>query len=1040
MNDPVKNVQLLTSHSLAKRPTIGVLARRLVYSWAMAQLQGMVDACRERDVNLIYFPGGIIYHPDGFEASHNIVYDLASAANLDGLIVSTSTVTGSIPDDEGVQDFLKRFSPRPIISLERVLAGVPTVLKSEYESMAEAISHLIEVHGYRRIAYVNRTGAGPHYHRYRAYMDTLARYGIPYDPDLVLSERINLTSLGKWRPGIDFEALATSDDGFAVEALRLLQAQGIRVPDQVALVGFDDMAVSWLLTPPLTTVRAPFHEMGYKAVEMLLARLNGKEVPELVTLPCKLMVRQSCGCMPEEVIEAAIRTKLTHPDGLSASQATTPSKVGIEKLEAVVTNHRDAIVAEILQAGSVSETESDSGGAERLLDSFIAELKGLSPGLFLRELNDILNHVEITGDDAHSWQNALSVLRRWMWPCLDGERLALADDLWHQGRVLIGKITGRAQAYQALQTEEQAQLMREVGQRLITTFSVERLMDILTTGLPWIGFPSGYLALYEAPPAYHYPTSDLGLAKLVLAYNEKGRIAPEPNWQHYPAGQLLPDALWPDRQFIFEIEPLCFQENQIGFILFEMGPREGTPYDVLRGQISSALEGALLVAKEEKYTRQLQTVAEVTMTTSTILDMSELLQRVVDMTAARFGLYHAHIYLLNEAGDTLLSASGAGAVGRQMVAENYHIDLDAGQSLAARAVHMRKGELCNDVHTDPNWLPSPLLPDTQAELVTPLIAGDVVLGVLDVQSDATNAFTENDLRIQSTLAGQIASALQNVKLFEQITLANAEIHTLNEQLKKENLRMTAELDITRRLQQMLLPSDQELDQIENLDIAGFMEPADEVGGDYYDVLQHKGAVKFGIGDVTGHGLESGMLMLMLQTSVRTLLTSEEKDPVRFMDVLNQTLYQNLQRMNVDKNLTLALVDYAAAPNARSGQMRLIGQHEQVIVVRKGGQIELKDTLELGIPLALIAGITQFVKEIPIDLAPGDGIVLYSDGITDAVNEANQLYGLERLCMALNRHWAKSAKDIKQAVVTDIRRFIGRRKILDDLTLLVIKQR
>ncbi|MBN2002911.1 MAG: SpoIIE family protein phosphatase [Anaerolineae bacterium] len=1036
MNNQVKKAHLSASHPSKKRPTIGVLARRITHYWALAQLQGMIDACRELDANLIYFPGGVFASTEGQnESQHNIVYDLASTADLDGLIISTSTVTGYLSDDD-TKDFLKRFYPRPIVGLERPLAGVPTVLKSEYEAMAEIMAHLIEVHGYRRILYVNRVGPLLHHYRYRAYVDTLARYDIPYNPDFVFSAHLPQDWFGSLRPGIDYDAVVTADDNCAGYARQALQAQGVHVPDQVALTGFDDIARSAAMTPPLTTIGAPFHELGHKAVEMLLALLNGESVPDQVVLPCKLMIRQSCGCMSTEVINAKIRTQLesSTADVAQASQSAPPM------FDRVLSTQREAIVAEIKQIVDPSAIDPDPGSVEGLLDALLDEVKGQLPGLFLRKLSNILNRNEITVREVQLWQTGISALRRRLSPYLTDEKFALADDLWHQGRVMIGQAVERAQTYQALQDQERAQVLRETGQELITTFSIEGLMDILAADLPRLGFPSGYLALYETPPAYQYPALDLGLAKLALAYNEQGRITPGPAQRRFPAGRLLPEGLWPDRQFIFEIEPLYFREDQIGFILFEIGPREGTSYDALRGQISSALEGALLVAQKEKHTRQLQTVAEVTTTTSTILEMSELLQRVVDMAAARFGLYHAHIYLLTEAGDTLVSAAGAGEVGRRMVAENWHIALDTERSLVARAARLRKGEICNDIHANSSWLLNPLLPDAQAELVAPLIAGDVVLGVLDVQSDEANSFTENDLRIQSTLAGQIAATLQNVKLFEQITLANAEIHTLNEQLKRENLRMTAELDVSRRLQQMLLPSDRELSQVENLDVAGFMEPADEVGGDYYDVLQYKGAVKFGIGDVTGHGLESGVLMLMLQTSVRTLLTSEEKDPVRFMDILNQTLYQNLRRMDVDRNLTLALVDYAPSPDAQYGQMRLIGQHEQVIVVRKDGQIELKDTLDLGFPLALVSGITQFVGEIPIQLNPGDGIVLYSDGITEAENEAGQFYGLERLCVALSRHWDKSANDIKQAVVTDIRQFIGQQKIFDDLTLLVIKQR
>ncbi len=1039
MTIQARKATLSTTPPRKKRPTFGLMARRLIYPWALAQLQGMVDACREHDVNLIYFPGGVVYAPDNLELQHNIVYDMASTADLDGIIISTSTVTEPIPDGEPIVNFLNRFRPRPIVAIERPVAGVPTILKSEYESMVEVMVHLIEVHGYRRIAYVNRVGPRPHRDRYRAYMDTLARYDIPYNPDIVFSAAISQHKFGTQRPGIDFEAVVAADDDCGLAAMRRLQARGVQVPEEVAVTGFDDVAESWAVTPPFTTVSSPFHELGSQAVEMLLDLLDGKSVPDQVVLPCKLIVRQSCGCMPAEVTKTAARTGSETSTAFSAAHVKELPKAGAEMLAAVLSTHRDDIVTEMTQALGASPAKPDSDSVESLLESFLTEIKGQPPGLFLRKLNKILSKPDATSGEVQLWQDALSVLRRWMLPCLDGAMFALADDLWHQARVMIGAVTERAQAYQSLQAEKRARILREIGHELITTFRVDHLMDILAKGVPRLGFPGCHVALYETPQLYQYPQEDLGQSRLVLSYAEQERLVLEPDKQRFPSGKLLPDGLWPDRQFTFVVEPLYFQDDQIGFALFEMGPRDGSPYEALRGQVSSALEGALLMAKEEKHTRQLQTVAEVTMTTSTILDMSELLQRVVDMTRARFGLYHAHIYLLNAAGDTLVSAAGAGEAGRQMLALNWHISLDDEQSLVARAARLRQEKLLNDVRTTPDWSPNPLLPNAQSELALPLIAGDVVLGVLDVQASEVNYFTNNDVRIQSTLAGQIAAALQNVKLFEQITLANAEIHTLNEQLKKENLRMTAELDVTRRLQQMLLPSDRELSDVKNLDVAGFMEPAEEVGGDYYDVLQHNEHVKFGIGDVTGHGLESGVLMLMLQTAVRTLLTSEENDPVRFMDVLNQTLYKNLQRMDVEKNLTLALVDYAISPDNQHGQMRLIGQHEQVIVVRKDGRIELKDTMDLGIPLALLSGITQFVKETPIDLISGDGIVLYSDGITEAENEAKQFYGLERLCTALSQNWSKSAAEIKQSVVEDIRQFIGQRKVLDDLTLLVIKQ-
>ena len=269
---------------------------------------------------------------------------------------------------------------------------------------------------------------------------------------------------------------------------------------------------------------------------------------------------------------------------------------------------------------------------------------------------------------------------------------------------------------------------------------------------------------------------------------------------------------------------------------------------------------------------------------------------------------------------------------------------------------------------------------------------------------------------------------------EQLALANEEIQTLNGCLQEENMRLSTELEVTQRLQMMLLPKEKELSEIEDLEIAGFMEPADEVGGDYYDVLQHHGRVTIGIGDVTGHGLESGVLMLMVQTAVRTLMENNETDPKKFFEVLNRTIYKNVQRMDSDKNLSLCLVDY------RDGILTLSGQHEEMLVVRSGGIVERVDTIDLGFPIGLEETIEDFVFQAQIDLNRGDVVILYTDGITEAENNLGEHYGLENLCDILRQNWRKSAQDIRQAVIEDLRSHIGVEKVYDDITLVVLKQK
>ena len=256
--------------------------------------------------------------------------------------------------------------------------------------------------------------------------------------------------------------------------------------------------------------------------------------------------------------------------------------------------------------------------------------------------------------------------------------------------------------------------------------------------------------------------------------------------------------------------------------------------------------------------------------------------------------------------------------------------------------------------------------------------------------------------------------------------------------REQLTRAETELSITKKIQELLIPSESELQLIDYLDIAGFMVPAEQVGGDYYDVLAYGDNLTLSMGDVTGHGLESGLLMLMTQTAVRTLIASGEHDPKRFFEVLNLTLYDNLQRMRADKSLTLSRLDYQQ--HATGGRVRLSGQHEYLLVVRSTGEVECIDTVMLGLPLGLEASIERHIGEQHIALAAGDGVVLYTDGITEAERQDGQQYGLARLQAVVLEHWQQPAKTICAEVISDVYSYIADHTVFDDMSLVVLKQR
>lgn len=336
----------------------------------------------------------------------------------------------------------------------------------------------------------------------------------------------------------------------------------------------------------------------------------------------------------------------------------------------------------------------------------------------------------------------------------------------------------------------------------------------------------------------------------------------------------------------------------------------------------------------------------------------------------------------------------------------------------------------------------------QSLLCLPILHQGHLLGLLYLENNlVTDAFTPERMMILHVLAAQAAIALENASFYRtleqkveartlELATANQEITLLNQRLATENLRMSAELSVARQIQQMMLPKQQELEQIPTLDIFGFMEPADEVGGDYYDVLLTGDGITIGIGDITGHGLESGLLMLMLQTAIRTLVRAGETDSLKFFRTLNQVIYENARRIKSDRNLTLAVLTYDPA----TGRLRLSGQHEELLLVRADRQIQRIDTVDLGFPLGLIAEIDPFVAQAELVLHPGDGIVLYTDGIPEAANLAGDLYGLERLCAVVGEVWHRPAAAICDAVIQDLKRYIGEQKVFDDVTLLVVKRR
>ena len=244
--------------------------------------------------------------------------------------------------------------------------------------------------------------------------------------------------------------------------------------------------------------------------------------------------------------------------------------------------------------------------------------------------------------------------------------------------------------------------------------------------------------------------------------------------------------------------PLTIRGEVIGLLGIENDPERPLTtddhefIDAITREIAEALESARLfeqtqsaLNEQERLTAELETVAQVSTAASTILEIDALLQSVVDLAKTSFELYHAHIYLVNENETRLQLKAGAGNIGRLMTLEGREIGLDT-ESLVARAARTRQGVLSNNVRKTIDYLPHPLLPKTQSELAVPMIVGDKLIGVMDLQSNQLDFFSEEDLKIQRTLASQIAIAVENAKQYAEQVQTAAKLRELD-QLKSEFL-------------------------------------------------------------------------------------------------------------------------------------------------------------------------------------------------------------------------------------------------------------
>ncbi len=381
-------------------------------------------------------------------------------------------------------------------------------------------------------------------------------------------------------------------------------------------------------------------------------------------------------------------------------------------------------------------------------------------------------------------------------------------------------------------------------------------------------------------------------------------------------------------------------------------------------RIAAGIENARLYTRVSRQARQLTLLTEISRELSSILNVDELLKRIADLVTRIIDYQMFSILLLDKTG-TLLQHRFSLRF-KENVQLKHEIPLGVG--LVGYAAQHGQAVLVPDVSKDPRYIMAN--PETRSELCIPLIYKDKVIGVLDIEHTRRGYFTEDHVRIMTTLAAQVAIAIENATLYEQIA--------------RQEQRLEQDLALARELQFRLLPP--KVPVFRNAEVASRFAPARQVGGDLYDFLKYSGQGVTGIavGDVSGKGAPAAIYAALVSGIARSH-ANEEPSAAGMLEAINLSLSERpIEGQYVSMIYAIWDDNQRLLQIANSGLPRPIHVHD--------GKIETIQAT--GLPIGLFNNATY--DEITLRGQPGDLFLFFSDGILDATSSKGDLFGRQRL--------------------------------------------
>jgi len=423
-------------------------------------------------------------------------------------------------------------------------------------------------------------------------------------------------------------------------------------------------------------------------------------------------------------------------------------------------------------------------------------------------------------------------------------------------------------------------------------------------------------------------------------------------------------------------------------------------------RIAAGVENARLYTRVSRQARQLTLLTEISRELTSILNVDQLLKRVADLVTRIIHYEMFSILLLDPTGTLLQHRFSL------RFKESVHLkhEIPIGQGLVGYAAQTGQPVLVPDVCKDPRYIMAN--PETRSELCIPLIYKEKVIGVLDIEHTRRGYFNEDHVRIMTTLAAQVAIAIENATLYERIA--------------RQEKRLEQDLALARELQFRLLP--QKRPALKHAEIAACFSPASEIGGDLYDFLKYSGhgVIGIAVGDVSGKGAPAA-IYAGLVSGITSSHALEEPSAANMLEAINLSLAERPIEAQY-----VSMIFAIWHDNERTLQVANSGL-PQPLHVRDGKVEEIPVT---GLPMGLFA--TADYEERKLRAKPGDIFLFFTDGITDATSSEGKMFGRGRLETVVLKNAHRSADDIADAIFNAVSEHAKGVATFDDQTIVVLK--